>query len=94
MKETIKIPKKEHWHRIPAKYSGWFFIRAVAEKVDKPNPRDVTAKDIHNFGHMESTIFSKEYPRGERIPPLFYEQIDLELAQEIVDNPNKIWESS
>ena len=75
------------------KFSGWFFLRVIARKVGKTNLNDVTAKDIHNFAHLENTIFDKEHPKGEKILPLFYEQVSLELSQEIVDNPNRIWES-
>ena len=91
-KETI--PRRDHENFIPMKmqFSGWFFLRAVAEKVGKTSLKDVTAKDIHNFAHLDNTIFNKEHPKGDRIPPLFYEQVSLELAKEIVDNPDRTWE--
>ena len=74
--------------RIPSSFSGWYFLRAIAYKVGKSNPRDVTPKDIHNFGHLENTFVGS----GEVIPPVFEEQIDMETAQAIVDEPNKTWE--
>ncbi len=77
----------------PMQFSGWFFLRAVAQKVGKYSLKDVTAKDIHLFAHLENTIFDEEHPEGEKIPPIFTKQVSLELAQRIVDEPDKTWES-
>jgi len=87
--EKVKMKKR----RLPGKFSGWFFLRAIAEKVGKTDLKKVTAKDLHKFGHLENTIFDKEHPEGERLPPLFEEQLDLDTAEEIVRNPNRVWES-
>ena len=70
--------------------SGWFLLRQMAKKLDK-GIEEVTAEDIHKFGHLPNTLIkakgNKKYPR------LFEEQVSLEVAQEIIDTPDKVWES-
>jgi len=91
--KTNEMKTKMRRRRLPGKFSGWFFLRAMANKIGKKNPKEVTAEDLHKFGHSENTIFDDKHPDGERFPPLFDEQLDLDTAKEIVRNPDRIWES-
>ena len=63
--------------------SGWFLLRQMAQKLDRKSIKEVTIEDMCNYGH----IGSKENPA------LFEEQIDMETAKEIVENPKRVWES-
>ena len=76
---------------IPMRLSSRFLLRLMAKKLDKRSIKEVTANDLHKFGHKTNVLFLKS--GNIKHPKIFTEQISLEVAQEIIDNPNKVWES-